>query len=524
MSVEENSGTRSDKSFGESVRDEKESLTDKSNSRKEAKQNEAKADPLNAAKGNVEKAGDFGASKAGAMGAGVKGLADRVGAGAGTAVDKVAGADNAAGAAVRTAQKVAETARKVASHAKNLAVSAKAFLLTLMNPITWIVLAAVLVITFLILSSITALQVYGKNDAIENCSSNGSVSKVDWPEDGTAEERGAAMMSWLMSNNFESNGGKPLSKEQAASIAGNFAAESGIDTKVTEGHVMDGASNAEVDAWTKGGPRGLGFAQWTWNPGRAKGLIDLAESMKMSWHDPEVQFTMIQKEMDASYGDRLASAGFFTTGKSIEDLSTIFHDIYEGSADNAAMKQRRGEMGKKIADGFTGGGYSSAGGDNCKQGGNTVGGECYAVPNKTGLCYPMNPDTFDWSLNTYGGHPFEAKDIPGPSGTPMHAILSGTVIESGGQPFWPGCGVVGAGGDWPQWQVIVELDEPYEGAETVLYTHMAEASPLEVGAKVKAGDFIGNLGSTGCSTGAHLHIEFTRGSGVDPRAVLGASF
>ena len=86
------------------------------------------------------------------------------------------------------------------------------------------------------------------------------------------------------------------------------------------------------------------------------------------------------------------------------------------------------------------------------------------------------------------------------------------------------CGVVGPSGDWPQWQVIVELDEPYEGANTVLYTHMAEASPLEVGAKIKAGDFIGNLGNTGCSTGPHLHIEFTRGSGVDPRSVLGSSF
>ena len=37
--------------------------------------------------------------------------------------------------------------------------------------------------------------------------------------------------------------------------------------------------------------------------------------------------------------------------------------------------------------------------------------------------------------------------------------------------------------------------------------HMKEKSPLKVGSKIKAGDLIGNMGSTGNSTGPHLHIE-----------------
>ena len=518
-------GSGSKKNFGDSVRDKKESLTERSNGKKEAKQNEAKSDPLNAAKGKGEKAADFGAEKAGAMGAGAKGLASRVGAGAGGAVDKVASADNAAGKTVRAAQKAAEIAKNVSAAAKNIAGAAKGFVAAVVNPATWIALAVVIVVALIVLSTMTAIQVYGKNDSIENCSSNGSVSKVDWPEDGTAEERGAAMMSWLMSNKFEKNGGKALSKEQAAAIAGNFAAESGIDPKVTEGHTMDGASNEAVDAWTKGGPRGLGFAQWTWNPGRAGGLIDLAKSMKMSWYEPEVQFTMIQKEIDGGYGDPLVSAGFFQSGKSIEDLSMIFHDQYEKSADTPVMKARRAEMGKKIAAGSSGGGgYSSAGGDNCRQGGSTVGAECFAVPNKTGLCYPMDPSLYNWVLNTYGGHPFEAKDIPGPDGTPVHAILSGTVVVSEGFGNFTGCPVSTKDAIWPQWTVVIELDEPTNGATTVRYTHFKEASPLKVGSKVKAGDFIGMLGTSGCSTGPHLHIEFTLGSGVDPRSILGTSF
>lgn len=40
-----------------------------------------------------------------------------------------------------------------------------------------------------------------------------------------------------------------------------------------------------------------------------------------------------------------------------------------------------------------------------------------------------------------------------------------------------------------------------------LYGHLAEESPLNVGDTVKIGDFIGYEGTTGSSTGVHLHIE-----------------
>ena len=37
--------------------------------------------------------------------------------------------------------------------------------------------------------------------------------------------------------------------------------------------------------------------------------------------------------------------------------------------------------------------------------------------------------------------------------------------------------------------------------------HMKEKSPLKVGSKIKAGDLVGTMGSTGNSAGPHLHIE-----------------
>lgn len=53
------------------------------------------------------------------------------------------------------------------------------------------------------------------------------------------------------------------------------------------------------------------------------------------------------------------------------------------------------------------------------------------------------------------------------------------------------------------------------GGETI-YAHMAEPSPFPVGAQVKRGQIIGRIGSTGFSTGAHLHFEWHPGGWRSP--------
>ena len=57
-----------------------------------------------------------------------------------------------------------------------------------------------------------------------------------------------------------------------------------------------------------------------------------------------------------------------------------------------------------------------------------------------------------------------------------------------------------------------------------LYAHMQmNSSPLKVGDTVKVGDFLGLVGSTGTSTGNHLHFEIKlNGTNVDPFAYLQA--
>ncbi len=66
-----------------------------------------------------------------------------------------------------------------------------------------------------------------------------------------------------------------------------------------------------------------------------------------------------------------------------------------------------------------------------------------------------------------------------------------------------------------RWAYYIAIDQN-DGIRTY-YAHMQEASFLAVGAKVKAGDVLGRVGSTGHSTGNHLHLEMRKGSKrVDP--------
>ncbi|SDQ11999.1 Murein DD-endopeptidase MepM and murein hydrolase activator NlpD, contain LysM domain [Curtobacterium sp. UNCCL20] len=94
-------------------------------------------------------------------------------------------------------------------------------------------------------------------------------------------------------------------------------------------------------------------------------------------------------------------------------------------------------------------------------------------------------------------------------GAPIGAVAAGTVRVSG---------------TYFSYGTAVIIDHVIDGREvSTLYGHMIPgSSPLKVGDTVEAGEFIGKVGSSGVSTGAHLHLEVLMDgvTPIDPEAWL----
>jgi lysostaphin len=104
----------------------------------------------------------------------------------------------------------------------------------------------------------------------------------------------------------------------------------------------------------------------------------------------------------------------------------------------------------------------------------------------TGFIWPTT-GTISQQFHRY----HEGLDIAGPIGTPILAAQAGEVILSG----------------WDEWGLgyAVELRHP-DGSRTV-YGHNSRLM-VRVGQRVEQGQIIAEMGSTGNSTGPHLHFEY----------------
>ncbi len=135
------------------------------------------------------------------------------------------------------------------------------------------------------------------------------------------------------------------------------------------------------------------------------------------------------------------------------------------------------------------------------------------------LKYILNPDklpqkgskVFRWPLDkvwitqyfgntkfaksgAYNGKGHNGIDLGAVIGTPVKAVLSGTVVETGNTDAYPGCYSYG------KWVLI-----KHGNGLSTLYAHLSDIR-VKAGQKVITGQVIAYSGNTGYSTGPHLHF------------------
>jgi murein DD-endopeptidase MepM/ murein hydrolase activator NlpD len=124
--------------------------------------------------------------------------------------------------------------------------------------------------------------------------------------------------------------------------------------------------------------------------------------------------------------------------------------------------------------------------------------------------YPLTQWGFDYDINGYmttvrPNH--HGTDFQAASGTPIRSVAAGKVIEVGSG---------GSGGNY----LIIEHEINGHTVETS-YLHMVTTPIAKLGETVEALQIIGNVGSTGRSTGPHLHLGVkVDGVEQDPAAWL----
>lgn len=144
---------------------------------------------------------------------------------------------------------------------------------------------------------------------------------------------------------------------------------------------------------------------------------------------------------------------------------------------------------------------SNGGGSSTGGGGNSGGGSSNPVVDPSGNWYWPLPGYY-YISSVFGGryHPITGvwethtgTDIPAPGGTPIQCAKDGVVTtvrpESYGSSYGNYC--------------IVYHGNGY----ATLYAHMQSTPNVTEGQSVSAGDVIGYVGTTGSSSGNHLHFE-----------------
>ena len=116
----------------------------------------------------------------------------------------------------------------------------------------------------------------------------------------------------------------------------------------------------------------------------------------------------------------------------------------------------------------------------------------------SGYGYRVHPVTGEYSFH-------EGDDFQAAAGTAIHAVADGVVIAVGYE------GTAGL-------RTVIQHTDTDGSMVQSLYFHQLDGSPtVYVGQEVSGGQVIGQVGTTGRSTGPHLHLEIRPGGGDSVR-------
>jgi len=132
------------------------------------------------------------------------------------------------------------------------------------------------------------------------------------------------------------------------------------------------------------------------------------------------------------------------------------------------------------------------------------------VPTSSGFIRPVSSFYVSAGVWFYSdGNVHLAADMAAGVGTPLKAVANGVVIYSSNAcptygSFTSSCGYPGRSYGGNQVYLMVSVNNV---TYAIVYMHLAQNTAIPVGTIVDAGEIVGKIGSSGGSTGPHVHVE-----------------
>lgn len=320
------------------------------------------------------------------------------------------------------------------------------------------------------------------------------------------------------------------SNQAAAAIMGSMQQESSFDPNASQ---LGGGIEASIAQGE--GTNGFGLCQWTGS--RTQALVNFCSSNNLDPTTAEGQIAFMNYEM----GQRGSNAAFNSAG-SVDDALKVMQQ-YEGYGEVGNRDNYARQIFQNQGRGITTSGSASGGSSGSSNTDNSIFGKIDKLFDKafapfTSIFGNLFGDSSDSNSKSSGsggagsaatdmsgtidsgstadkllanlkaesggdavvtspyaeenhmGHTHGGIDMAAPEGTPIKSPIAGTVIDNS---------YGGGYGNYVQIKDKNNMDH--------LFPHMSSQSPLEKGAQVSVGDVVGYVGSTGNSTGPHVHYE-----------------